>query len=250
MNSSNYFALAKWPALILMAALVLMFSAHGSNLSLSPGSASSYMGRLVSQVSKALDPVLSLSDYNMQSIEATQTPLFFAGHNEEKPLVPHAIAEFLKTYSLSKFENAFYDAVRFRQFERVTEEIYRSTGYELVRLDYVPGFVRKTYEVLSNPLGNGEQDGYYLFWRPLFRVNKFYYTYKGHDIFFLQKKLAALEMYDRVLDGIVGAELLYAVVQFQKQMELPLTGYPDPTTLFLICQLASQSENSLVDEPL
>jgi peptidoglycan hydrolase-like protein with peptidoglycan-binding domain len=99
-------------------------------------------------------------------------------------------------------------------------------------------------------MGAGEPEAYFLFWRPLFRMNKFYYTYKGHDIFFLQKKLAALELYARELDGVVGPELLYAVVQFQKQMDLQLTGYPDPTTLFLICQLAGQSENGLTDEPL
>jgi len=247
---SNFFALAKWPALILTAVLVLMFSAHGSDLSLSPVPASSYLGRLVSQVAKVFDPVLSLPDNDMQLLAAAQTPLFFAGHNEEKPLVPLDIAGFLKTYSLSKFENAFYDALRFRQFKRVTEEIYRSTGYELIRLDHVPGFVRKTHEVLSHPLGAAGQVAHFLFWRPLFRMNKFYYTYKGHDIFFLQKKLAALELYDRDLDGVVGPELLFAVVQFQKQMSLELTGYPDPTTLFLICQLADKSEIDLTDEPL
>ena len=79
-------------------------------------------------------------------------------------------------------------------------------------------------------------------------MNKFYYTYKGHDVYFLQKKLAALELFDQGLDGIVGPELLYAVVQFQKQMALQLTGYPDPSTLFFICQLASKSKKELQDE--
>ena len=129
----------------------------------------------------------------------------------------------------------------------MTEEIYRSTGYELIHLDYVPGFIRKTHVVLSYPLDTGEQESYFIFWRPLFRMNKFYYTYKGLDIYFLQKKLAAIKLYDQNLDGIVGPELLYAVVQFQKQMALQLTGYPDPSTLFLICQLASEPENNLMD---
>jgi len=170
--------------------------------------------------------------------------LFFAGHDEEQPRVPHAIVEFLKTYSLSKYDKAFYDALRFSQFKRVAEEIYRFTGYELIRLDYVPGFIRKTHVVLSYPLGSESKESYFLFWRPPFRVKNFYYTYKGHDIFFLQKKLAALNLYDQRSDGIVGPELLYAVVQFQKQMALQLTGFPDQNTLFFICQLARQSENS------
>jgi len=184
---------------------------------------------------------------NLQQNAASHPPLFFAGHDEETPLVPYAIAEFLKSYSLSKFENAFFDALRFRQFKRVAEDIYRSTGYELIRLDYVPGFVRETHVILSYPLGSERQESYFLFWRPLVRMNKFYYTYKGHDIFFLQKKLTALKLYDQPIDGVVGPELLYAVVQFQKQMALQLTGYPDQSTLFLICQLVSKSENSQMD---
>ncbi|CAB1082535.1 hypothetical protein JY97_08070 [Alkalispirochaeta odontotermitis] len=249
MISSKYIANRKWPTLTLAAILVLLLSALGFDFSLSTVPSSAHISRLINQVSatKNSDP---FGPDNLQPNTASHTPLFFAGHDEEKPLVPLAVVEFLKTYSLSKFENAFFDALRFRQFKRVTEEIYRSTGYELIRLDHVPGFVRKTHVVLSHPLGAEGQDAHFLFWRPLFRMNKFYYTYKGHDIFFLQKKLAALELYDRVLDGVVGPELLYAVVQFQKQMSLQLTGYPDPSTLFLICQLVDKSENSLIDETL
>lgn len=249
MISSKFLAIKKWPALILTAGLVLLFSALGVDFSMSTVPSSAYLGLLINQVSAIATPAPSLPD-TLQPKTTAHTPLFFAGHDEEKPLVPLAVVEFLKTYSLSKFENAFFDALRFRQFKRVTEEIYRSTGYELIRLDHVPGFVRKTHVVLSHPLGAEGQDAHFLFWRPLFRMNKFYYTYKGHDIFFLQKKLAALEIYDQVLDGVVGPELLYAVVQFQKQMNLQLTGYPDPTTLFLICQLADKSENGLIDETL
>jgi hypothetical protein len=175
---------------------------------------------------------------------ASQAPLFFAGHDEAQPRVPQAIVEFLQSYSLSKYANAFYDALRFSQFKRVAEQIYRSTGYELIHLDDVPGFIRKTHVVLSYPLESEGKESYFLFWRPPFKVKNFYYSYKGHDIFFLQKKLAALNLYDQHSDGIVGPELLYAVVQFQKQMALQLTGFPDQSTLFFICQLASQSENS------
>ncbi len=241
--SNKYLSTMKWSALVSAAALILLLSAFGFNFSISPGLSSASFGRLINQATKIFTLTPSLPD-NLQQNTASHSPLFFAGHDEEKPLVPYAIVEFLETYSLSKFENALYDALRFRQFKRVTEAIYRSTGFELIRLDYVPGFIRKTHVVLSYPLGSERQQSYFLFWRPLFRMNKFYYTYKGHDVYFLQKKLAALKLFDQGLDGIVGPELLYAVVQFQKQMALQLTGYPDPSTLFFICQLASKSENS------
>ena len=244
--SNNYLSTAKWPALILTGALILLLSASGFDFSISPLLSSAYLGKLTNNASEIFTPTPPLPN-NLQKNTASHAPLFFAGHDEDKPLVPYAIVEFLKTYSLSKFENAFYDALRFRQFERVTEKIYRSSGYELIHLDYVPGFIRKTHVVLSYPLVTEGPESYFLFWRPLFRMNKFYYTYKGLDIFFLQKKLAAIKLYDQDLDGIVGPELLYAVVQFQKQMALQLTGYPDPSTLFLICQLASEPENNLID---
>ena len=244
--SNKYLSTAKWPALILTGALILLLSASGFDFSISPLLSSAYLGKLTNNASEIFTPTPPLPN-NLQKNTASHAPLFFAGHDEDKPLVPYAIVEFLKTYSLSKFENAFYDALRFRQFERVTEKIYRSSGYELIHLDYVPGFIRKTHVVLSYPLVTEGPESYFLFWRPLFRMNKFYYTYKGLDIFFLQKKLAAIKLYDQDLDGIVGPELLYAVVQFQKQMALQLTGYPDPSTLFLICQLAAKSENSLID---
>ncbi len=245
--SNKYLSTRKWPALVSAVALIVLLAALGFDFSISPGLSSASFGRLINQATKIFTLTPSLPD-NLQQNTASHPPLFFAGHDEEKPLVPYAIVEFLKTYSLSKFENAFYDALRFRQFKRVAEEIYRSTGLELIRLDHVPKFIRKTHVVLSYPLGSERQESYFLFWRPLFRIKKFYYTYKGHDIFFLQKKLAALKLYDQRLDGIVGPELLYAVVQFQKQMALQLTGYPDPSTIFFICQLARKSKNNLKDE--
>jgi len=173
----------------------------------------------------------------MQPKTASQPPLFFASHDEEKPLVSRAIIEFLKAYSLSKYENAFSDAMRFRQLKRVAEAIYHSTGYELIRLDFVPEFIRKTHVILPYPLGSEKKESYFLFWRLPFRVKRFYYTYKGHDIFFLQKKLAALNLFDQRNDGIVGPELLYAVVQLQKQMAMELTGFPYQNTLFLSANL-------------
>jgi len=236
----------KWHALVAATAIILLISAVGVNFSMSPDTGMVSVGELLNQASKLSTRTPSLPDKLPQNT-ASQPPLFFAGHDEEQPRVPHAIVEFLKSYSLSKFKNAFYDALRFRQYKRVAEQIYRSTGYELIRLDYVPGFIRNTHAVLTYPLGSERKESYFLFWHPPFRVKNFYYTYKGHDIFFLQKKLAALKLYDQRSDGIVGPELLYAVVQFQKQMALQLTGFPDQNTLFFICQLANISENSPLD---
>jgi hypothetical protein len=236
-----------WHALVASAAVLLLVSAAGVNLSISTVPPSAYFAQLINLASAMFSPAPPLPA-DLKQNTASRSLLFIAGHDEEKPLVPQSIREFLKTYSLAKFENAFNDALRFRQFKRVAEEIYRASGYELIRFDHLPGFIREKHEVLTYPLGLGGQESHFLFWRPLVKMNGFYYTYKGHDIFFLQKKLTALNLYHQPIDGIVGPELLYAVVQFQKQMALPLTGYPDPITLFLICQLADRHEENQTDE--
>ncbi len=159
-------------------------------------------------------------------------------HPEKLPAIPRAIADFLNTYSLSHYANAFYDALRYRQFTRVAENISHETSYELIRLDRVPEFVEGKFGILAYPMRANGQETFFLFWRPVMKLKKFFYSYRGRDISMLQEKLAQLELYDHRIDGIVGPRLMNAVVQFQKDMRLPVTGYPDDQTIFLICQLA------------
>jgi len=164
---------------------------------------------------------------------------------EEPPTtIPRAIANFLNTYSLSQYANAFYDALRYRQFARVAEDISYDTRYELVRLDRVPEFVRGKFGILAYPMRSDGQETFFLFWRPVMRLKKFYYSYRDHNISLLQEKLAQLNLYDHRIDGIVGPRLMSAVVRFQKDLKLPVTGYPDDKTIFLICQLAESSQES------
>jgi peptidoglycan hydrolase-like protein with peptidoglycan-binding domain len=44
-----------------------------------------------------------------------------------------------------------------------------------------------------------------------------------------------MDLYRYKLDGIVGHRLIDAVIRFQTQSGLPVTGFPDPATLFLVC---------------
>jgi hypothetical protein len=220
----------------------------GLSFSILPHSSFGFFDRLLNQAIPVIGLNPSLSRNLQQEAAASQTPFFFAGHNEERPLIPPGVVEFLKTYSLSNYDKAFFDGIRFNQFKRVAKQIYRSTGYELISFDNIPDFIRNTHEVLSYPLGPDRKLSHFLFWRPIFRINKFYYSYKGHDIFLLQKKLAALDLYNRHPDGVVDPELLIGVVQFQKKMNLEITGYPDNKTVFLACQLASQSDTGQNDE--
>jgi hypothetical protein len=247
LKKNRLLSIRKISKLVSAAALALLFFAAGFSVSKLDFSSLDFFSRLLNPATRILsfNPILPI---NLQRVRASHTPLFFAGHNEEKPFIPPVIVEFLKTYSLSKYDKAFFDGIRFNQFKRVAKDIYRSTGYEMIRLDNIPDFIGKTHEVLSYPLGPDRKISHFLFWRPIFRINKFYYSYKGHDIFLLQKKLAALNLYDRHADGVVDPDLLIAVVQFQNKMNLEITGYPDPRTVFLVCRLANQSDTNQKDE--
>ena len=248
LKSNNFFSSRKISKLVSAAALALLFFAAGYSFSKLPDLSMDFFGKLLNQAIPIIGLNPSLPKNLQPAAAASQTPLFFEGYNEERPFIPPVVIEFLKSYSLSKYNNAFFDGIRFNQFKRVAKEIYRSTGYEMIRLDNVPDFIRKTHKVLSYPLGPDRKISHFLFWRPIFRINKFYYSYKGHDIFLLQKKLATLNLYDHHADGVVDPDLLIAVVQFQNKMNLEITGYPDPITVFLVCRLANQSDTNQKDE--
>jgi len=49
--------------------------------------------------------------------------------------------------------------------------------------------------------------------------------------------------YNDRIDGVVGKNLMKAVVTFQREMDLPLTGFPDDTTLFLLCHLGGGGQS-------
>jgi peptidoglycan hydrolase-like protein with peptidoglycan-binding domain len=46
--------------------------------------------------------------------------------------------------------------------------------------------------------------------------------------------MARINLYPGRLDGIAGKKLMLAVVNYQKQAGLPVTGYPDENTIFLL----------------
>jgi len=107
----------------------------------------------------------------------------------------------------------------------------------------VPDYIRGEYDVLAYPSEESEEETFYLFWKPVFRLTKYYYGYHGEDIMALQEMMANINLYNDFLDGIVGKNLMKAVNNFQKQMDLPVTGYPDEKTIFF---LSHQKENVLI----
>lgn len=161
--------------------------------------------------------------------EKVQAPVYL----KEKP-VPKALRDFLSAYSLEKFARAFANALEKGDFKTLSKDILRQTGYQLVTLKKLPESVREKYGVLICPASSGSGDEYILFWRPRLIIRKFYYGYRGREIMNLQELLANARCYHEAVDGIVGSGLMKAVLEFQKRMEIEVTGYPDQRTVFLL----------------
>lgn len=161
--------------------------------------------------------------------EKVQDPVYL----KEKP-VPRALRDFLSANSLSKFAFAFDRALGKGDFKKLSNDILRQTGYQLVTLKKLPEPVREKYGVLMCPASRGSGNEYFLFWRPKLLIRKFYYGYQGQEIVELQKLLASVHCYHGTVDGIVGSGLMRAVLEFQKRMGIKVTGYPDQRTVFLL----------------
>jgi len=161
--------------------------------------------------------------------EKVQAPVYL----KEKPL-PRALRDFLSVYSLAKFASVFDRALGKGDFKKLSNDILRQTGYQLVTLKKLPEPVREKYGVLICPASRDSGNEYFLFWRPELLIHKFYYGYRGQEIVELQKLLASVHCYHGTVDGIVGSGLMRAVLEFQKRMEIEVTGYPDEGTVFLL----------------
>jgi hypothetical protein len=155
--------------------------------------------------------------------------------------IPRDVYDFLSGYNLSKFEIPFYNALKAKRFEEITESIFHQTGYRLIQLEKLPHHIQKKYGTLSYSSGSQGNDTYYLFWKPTMRFEIFYFNYRGQNIYVLQERLAKINLYNVNIDGIVGKKLMQAIVKFQIQSGLPVTGYPDAQTVFLLCHQEATS---------
>jgi len=151
------------------------------------------------------------------------------------PILQTPVTDFLKAYNLAIHENIFFTALKTGRFQQASETIFSKTGYQLICLEQVSDQVKSKYGVLSYPNAATGKTVYFLFWKPAFTLKKFYYSYRGREIQKLQKELVKINLYQYHLDGIVGKKLMRAIVHFQKQIALPVTGYPDEKTIFLLC---------------
>lgn len=161
--------------------------------------------------------------------------------NQALPAPPRdhsPLAAFLDAYDLATYLEPLAKALADGNLRDTAELIFDRTGYRLISLERLPDAIRSRWAVLAYQDARDGNERYLLFWKPSLSLDKFYYNYSGPEIRTLQKMLAHLDLYNDRLDSVVGSHLMKAVVAFQTNAGIPVTGYPDDMTLFLICQKA------------
>jgi general secretion pathway protein A len=207
-----------------------------------PMAAQAVQGPAVSVVAaKDPRPIAAQAEDGLTQVAFETSPSDRPGPRPPAIAVPEAISRFLDAYGLSAYAQAFAGALRRNAFEDLSQAVSRQTGYRLIRLDAVPEPIRRQYGVLSMPAARSGRTQYYLFWKPDIRLDQFYYAYQGREVLWLQEILAGIRLYEGKLDSIVGKKLMQAIVRFQEQSGLPVTGYPDDATLFLLCHLNKET---------
>jgi general secretion pathway protein A len=150
--------------------------------------------------------------------------------------VDPAVAAFLGSHQLGN-EAADFERARVQgQLEPWAGKVLREHGLQLVQLPSLSDGVRRQYGALALPSPDGKAVVWMLLWRPRVAIPRFYYGYQGAEIAVLQQWLTKTSDYTRRIDGQVGPHLMKALLAFQTRSGLPVTGWPDPATLFTLCQ--------------
>ncbi len=154
--------------------------------------------------------------------------------SEIKPAGSESVKSFLRAYGLESFAVEFNKNLEQNSMNSIRSTIFDQSGYQLIVLSSIPNHIKETYTILSRTGRGAENPEFYLFWKPWLKVVKFYSGYRGEEIKTLQKLLTDALLYDFGIDGIVGNITMERILEFQNLNHLPVTGFPDPETIFLL----------------
>ncbi len=148
--------------------------------------------------------------------------------------VPPAVTDFLQNYNLEEYDVKFWHAIRNDSLQELSAEIQDKKGYQLVTLPAVPDFLHSEFDLLQIRPASNKDEMYITFWKPLIEIKDFFWGYRGAEIIQLQYLLDQQGYSPGTKDGVVGKQLMQAVLLFQKDNGLPVTGRPDSAMLFIL----------------
>ncbi|MBF0270800.1 MAG: AAA family ATPase [Magnetococcales bacterium] len=152
------------------------------------------------------------------------------GEARDSGSVTPELKRFLAAYGLGEYEGMFARGLADGWLEGVARRVEEEKGLHLVSLSALPPGLEQKHAVLNH---GGKR---LLFWQPDIVIKSFYYDHSGPEVRALQEQLSRVGFYSDPSDGIVGRKTMSSVTQFQKQRNLPVTGYPDIATLFWLSQ--------------
>lgn len=129
------------------------------------------------------------------------------------------------------------------RFDEIKEDIFKETGFLLIGLEAFREDLMTGFGALAVTQNEGLEKIYLIFWRPQFRIYRFYYHYRGEEILKLQERLFNIGILKERPNGIVEIETINAVNLFQKKAGLPETGSPGDRTIFLLFHYEKQVDS-------
>ncbi len=156
------------------------------------------------------------------------------------PIVPESILTFLGEYNLGDYGQQFWKAIQHDNLLPLKQKIYQARGLQMVIFSEIPTAL-KHLDALRIAGKKSENPHYIFFWKPQLNIEQFHFRHQGKSIVQLQYLLEG-QYYTGPIDGIVGRKLMQAIVDFQTDLSLPVTGIPDNSTLFVLCSLKNKSE--------
>jgi hypothetical protein len=193
------------------------------------------VGSITRQVSYKVPPASTVGDLRRPQPDKAPESSETVSSEPASVYVDPAVTAFLDIFQLGGYAIPFQRALKEGTLDHLARRIYTEKGYQLIQLPTITDAMRRQYGALAFTLNPGQPPVWLLFWRPKFTLKRFYYHYHGEEIYQLQKLFSKANFYQDHLDGIVGPHLMRAVIDFQQGSGLPVTGFPDATTIFKLC---------------
>jgi type II secretory pathway predicted ATPase ExeA len=149
---------------------------------------------------------------------------------------PKAYREFLEKVGLASMLDVFGSAVEGKNLEVFKRAL--PSQVQLLEFDRLPSEGKAAYASFPWKQHTGSEPTWLVVWRPPLAIKDFYYGYRSPEILELQRMLKKMGYYWGADDGMVGPVTWRAINEFQKDMKLRRTMWPDPETVFWLVMVS------------
>lgn len=149
---------------------------------------------------------------------------------------PKAYRDFLEGVGLASMLDVFGTAVEGKSLDAFRRAL--PSQVQLLEFERLPSEGKAGYASFPWKQHVGGGPAWIVAWRPPLAIKDFYYGYRSPDILELQRMLKKLGYYWGADDGMVGPVTWRAINEFQKDMKLRRTMWPDPETVFWLVMVS------------